>query len=123
METKTLPTILFAVIVACLLFTANSARSSFAVEGEDDGERYTGALRWKPKGEEQTAANSKFRIEMCVKDYCGRTWTKCYCCTLLPGEPCYLDQQKCWNVCPNKPAALEIAPSSAPVDKQQQLPS
>ncbi|CAM0946014.1 unnamed protein product [Alopecurus aequalis] len=50
-------------------------------------------------------------VKMCLKSPCPDSGNKCFCCAMLPGNPCYETKADCWNNCPA--AALPSAPSSS----------
>ncbi|KAL6604449.1 hypothetical protein ACP70R_042876 [Stipagrostis hirtigluma subsp. patula] len=107
--------ILFAVLLACVVFSANCDGG--------DGERPTAISRWRPDGKEMTrgssSSSSKVRVVLCVKRIRCRGNRTCYCCDTLPDFPCYYDQQDCWDICPSRQSpvpspAVTPAPAPAP---------
>uniref|UniRef100_A0A804P372 Embryo surrounding factor 1 brassicaceae domain-containing protein n=1 Tax=Zea mays TaxID=4577 RepID=A0A804P372_MAIZE len=96
--------ILLAVLLALFLSPA-----------ECEGDDAAGGHRWLP-GRKEMTERSRITIRLCVRQFCGSGthWETCYCCAVLPGNPCELDQKRCWDTCPGaQPHQLLPAPAPA----------
>jgi hypothetical protein len=72
---------------------------------DDDDQRQTPAGGLNSSDSEATMMGNKQNkifIKLCFRRNCQNTFGSCYCCGTLPHTPCYLDQKKCWNICPSR---------------------
>lgn len=101
---------LYSNILHCFFFPLtsnamqwNNTSDHAGTEGEDGQSLAAAGGLWRQSnGSEATMRNSQFTLILCYRRTCRHILGRCFCCGLLPGTPCYRDQEKCWEVCPRR---------------------
>ncbi|OEL31906.1 hypothetical protein BAE44_0007075 [Dichanthelium oligosanthes] len=96
MDAKVMAVLFAMMFLACLVSSA---------ECGSDAKRSTGGGHRRQPDMEEMTASIKLTLKLCFRYSCGSHWRPCYCCALLPNTPCYYEQQRCWDICPNPPQA------------------
>ncbi|KAG0532319.1 hypothetical protein BDA96_04G098300 [Sorghum bicolor] len=101
MNASKMTPILFAILLACLAFSANS--SGAGERGDEERPAATaGHRRWQPNGDTTMMGRSSSTTMDMVAGRCERSvceGSPCYCCPSQATRPCFLELDACLRVC------------------------